>query len=211
MSQTSKFLSCVFFVVSLIGLTCAQIPAPLHDYHPGCTSISQSRSSDCMAAMHRYCVDNKYGLAAYPQEVGQNEFGFLCTDTRWYNDVSYSEIPNCAGNTQSAACYSSAHRWCDKIDKSGVGMIQELGNGVVGLACVPYKWAGSVAISDLKKQHPGCSSPSAAQSPPCLAAVHRYCSSKGLGLGGAIMEVGRFDVTVGCISAARYKTAKVSE
>jgi hypothetical protein len=189
------------------------VDLPLRSYHSGCTSMSGSRSPECMAAMHRYCYLNGKGSAAYPQEVGVNEFGFLCSNATWYGDVSYNDIPNCAGpaeNTQSAACYSSAHRLCDKIGKGGVGIIQELGDGVAGLACVPYFWYNSVKISQLKEQHPGCTSPSLAQEPPCLSAVHRFCSSKGFGQGGVITELGSDEVAVGCIEAATYVAAKVT-
>jgi hypothetical protein len=112
---------------------------PLRSYHSGCTSIQGSRTPDCMAAMHRYCYMNGKGSAGYPQEIGADEFGVLCSNATWYGDVAYDAIPNCAGpatNTQSAACYSSAHRFCDSIGKGGVGMIQEIGAGLsVSPAC----------------------------------------------------------------------------
>ncbi|OQU98719.1 hypothetical protein CLAIMM_04460 [Cladophialophora immunda] len=182
---------------------------PLNTFHAGCNSVAGSRTTDCMAAMHRYCYLNGLGAAAYPQEAGQDEIGFLCTSTKWYGDVAYSEIPNCNGNTQSAACYSSAHRYCDRTGQNGAGIIQELGNGVAGLACVATPWYITVKIADLRALHPGCTSPSLAQSSDCVAAAHRYCNSRGWGAGGVINELGADEVALGCIGDATYVSVKV--
>jgi len=89
-------------------------------------------------------------------------------------------------------------------------MIQEVGNGVVGLACVPYAWYGLVDIADLTAQHPGCTSPSQAQDPACVAATHRYCTVNNLGVGGAITEVRVSQVELGCIPAANYHIDRVA-
>jgi hypothetical protein len=185
---------------------------PLRSYHSECASVHDSRSPQCMAAMHRFCYLNGKGSAAYPQEVGIDEIGFLCTRATWYGNVPYADIPNCVGeasNTQSAACYSSAHRFCDGIGQGGAGIIQELGDGVAGLACVPTPWYHIVKIADLEKLHSGCSLPALAQSPACASAAHRYCSSNGLGPGGVINELGLDEVALGCISDSVYVISKV--
>jgi hypothetical protein len=162
-----------------------------------------------MAAMHRFCYMNGKGSAAYPQEAGIDEFGLFCADATWYGPVPYSNIPNCAGQTQSAACYSSTHNYCDAIGRGGAGIIQEQGDGVVGLACVPLSWYNVVKISELAMLHDGCNSPAAAQQSACLSAAHRYCTSHGLGLGGVITELGRDEVALGCITEAVYAAVKV--
>ncbi|CAG8980941.1 hypothetical protein HYALB_00003800 [Hymenoscyphus albidus] len=120
------------------------------------------------------------------------------------------DLPNCNGATQSVGCYSSVHRFCISIDKTGFGMVQELGSGVVGLACVPYSWYGLLDTSVLRAQHAGCTSPSQGQEPACIAAIHRYCTANNLGQGGAITEVRTFEVEAACIRAATYRTAKVA-
>lgn len=162
-----------------------------------------------MAAIHRFCYMNGKGSAAYPQEVGVNEFGFVCVDVSWYGEVAYSQIPNCVGKTQSAECFSSTHRYCNANGHGGVGIIQELGVGVVGLACVPAPWYHIVKIAKLANLHSGCNSLNKAQEPPCLSAAHRYCSNRGLGIGGVIAELGRDEVALGCIVGGIYTTAKV--
>lgn len=89
-------------------------------------------------------------------------------------------------------------------------MVQELGDTGVGLACVPYSWYGVLDISVLRGQHPACTTTSQAQDPPCLAAIHRYCTGHGLGIGGAITEVRPFEVEAACISQGSYHGARVT-
>lgn len=178
-------------------------------YRSGCISVHNSRKPDCMDAMHRFCSNTGKGDAAYPQEVGIDEFGLVCAKASWYGEVAYSNIPNCVGKTQSAECFSSTHHYCDATGHGGAGIIQELGVGVVGLACVPTPWYHVVKVAELAKLHNGCNSPAKAQESPCLAAAHRYYSNRGLGIGGVISELGRDEVTLGCITDGTYTAAKV--
>jgi len=92
MLQAFGILSLVLSLFPVLPATYAQIQAPLSDYHPGCNSVSLSRDPACMAALHRYCQDNNYGIAGYPQEVGVAEFGFLCAQTIFFGDVAYGMI-----------------------------------------------------------------------------------------------------------------------
>lgn len=192
---------------ALVDGRCAKCER-LRCYHPGCASVNDSRDPDCMAAMHRFCYMNSKGQAAYPQEIGVDEFGLLCTGSTWYGEVAYSHIPNCLGNTQSASCYSSAHRYCDSIGRGGAGIIQEQGDGVVGLACVPTSWYETVKIAEFAMLHDRCNSPALGQNPACLSAAHRYCTSHGLGSGGVITELGQDEVALGCITEAKYEIVK---
>jgi hypothetical protein len=90
----TKLLSGPVFLLCLAQHGKAQIQAALNQYHPGCNNLGLSRSPDCMAAFHRYCTQNKFGGAGYPQEVGTDEIGFLCAQTIWYGDVNYSTFPS---------------------------------------------------------------------------------------------------------------------
>jgi hypothetical protein len=132
----------------------------------------------------------------------------------WYGDVSYGKIPNYASdrsNTQSLPCYSSARRYCAIQNFPGVGTIQEMVIGVVALGCVSYAWYGVVQVTELQNHHPDCSSTLKSQDSECLAAIHRFCSANGLGVGGAIVESGGPNVVnVACIKAANYVSVKVN-
>jgi len=187
-------------VAALVQLYSRELP--LHTYHPDCTSYGQADKPACMAAMHRYCYMNNKGSAAYPQEQSSDSLAFVCANAAWYGDVPYgAAIPYCSAGTQSPGCYASAHRYCDSIGKSGLGIVQELGAGVVGLACVPVSWYNIVKIAELQRKHAGCTSPEKAQSPDCKAAVHRFCQDNGHGIAGGITELGADEVAVGCITA----------
>lgn len=52
----------------------------------GCSSVHDSRSSDCVAAGHRACTgrDKAAGLIG---EAGSDEFGVGCIDVEWYGEV----------------------------------------------------------------------------------------------------------------------------
>lgn len=79
----------------LISLANAQYKY-LVEYHPECGSDVLALTSGCMAAMHRLCVDNKLGSAAYPQEFGTNKVSFLCIDTPYYEDsIAYFALADC--------------------------------------------------------------------------------------------------------------------
>ena len=164
-----------------------------------------------MAAMHRYCIYNNRGAAAYSQEVGSTTIGFLCREVLWENDVAYDNVPGCSSSaTQTQACYSYAHRFCDYIGQNGVGIPLEVGSNAVNIACVRTSWLGIVKIATLQLLHPGCRDSTVTQNADCAAAVHRWCSGQNLGLGGLITEIGaRDDVEVGCISAANMNDVPV--
>lgn len=192
------------------GISPRQGGTPLHIYHDGCNSNSRSRTADCMAAMHRYCVFNNKGAAAYSQEVGPTSIAFLCMEVLWKKDVTYDNLPGCSRSaTQTQACYSYAHRFCDYMGQNGVGIPLEVGSDVINMACVRTSWLGIVKIAALQLQHSGCRDGSVTQSADCAAAVHRWCSGQNLGLGGLITEVGADEVEVGCISAANMNDVQI--
>ncbi|MGZ8931265.1 MAG: hypothetical protein ACXW0O_09770, partial [Methylosarcina sp.] len=60
----------------------------LKNQHSGCDNLGKSQTSDCRAAIHRWCVNNKKGNAGLSQEVGAGVFGVACIQANWYGDVS---------------------------------------------------------------------------------------------------------------------------
>jgi len=213
LSTTSKSrgsLFCtIFLFFSLNSTLVLGLTKPLSIYHPECIWVTQSRTPQCMAAMHRACYLNGIGDVAYPQEVGLDEIAFLCMHTTSYTDVAYSEIPNCVEpNSQSYYCYNSARRYCERFSNSVTGIIQELGRGVAGLACVTTPWSKTVRQRELAALHPGCNSYDKAQTAECASASHRYCTSQGF-VGGLINKVENGRVTVTCVSDATLTAAKM--
>ncbi|KAF1995077.1 hypothetical protein P154DRAFT_624262 [Amniculicola lignicola CBS 123094] len=177
----------------------------LAEYHPGCYSVERSRTPQCVVAMHRSCIYNEKGSTAIPQEVGRHSLGFLCTEAKSYEDVKYSDIPNCKGAmSQFGPCYSSVHQYCDKAGHGGVGIVQELGVDSASVACIPYASYQNVKMTTLQSYHSGCNSPALGQSADCASAVHRYCFRNGRGNGGVVTELGKDEIAVGCIKEGNY-------
>jgi hypothetical protein len=87
--------SLTILLSSVLSLTSAQFYGFLNNYDADCYSDEFAGSSSCFAAMHRLCMTNDLGSAAYPQEVGHNEVSFLCMNSTYY-DVYYSVLPDCA-------------------------------------------------------------------------------------------------------------------
>lgn len=198
-----------FVLLSLSSTLVQGVMQPLRTYHPECTSVTQSRTPQCMAAMHRACYLNGIGDVAYPQEVGRDEISFLCMHSISYADVAYSEIPNCAGqSSQTSSCYNSARRYCERFNSDVAGIIQELGDGVAGLACVPTPWSKAVPQDELAALHPGCNHYGKSQAPECASASHGYCNSQGF-VGGFIDRVENNQVTVACVSDATLTSANI--
>jgi hypothetical protein len=104
--------------------------------------------------------------------------------------------PDCKDNPQSPACVAAIHRACETRGASG-GMSQEVGNGVFGVACFDTKWFGDVSIDDLRSKHPGCDSANKSRSSDCVAAIHRFCETRGAG-GGISQEIGNGVLGVAC-------------
>lgn len=123
------------------------------------------------------------------------------------------DLPNCqsgssdadwAGASQSIACYTSAHRYCARIGKPGIGIVVEYGVPDMILTCVPYTWYGVVEMVELSALHQDCNSFEKAQDGACKAAVHRWCYRNKFGDGGVITEA-RLpsrpnEVEVGCMN-----------
>lgn len=58
----------------------------LRTQHSGCDSTEKSRSSDCVAAIHRACNVRGAG-GGVAQEIGNGVFGVACFDTKWFGDI----------------------------------------------------------------------------------------------------------------------------
>jgi Domain of unknown function (DUF4157) len=117
--------------------------------------------------------------------------------------------PGCSGDPQSPECVAAIHRACAALGAGG-GMSQEVGNGVFGVACFDTKWYGDVSIGDLRSKHPGCNLENS-QSPECVAAIHRFCSSSFGAGGGMSQEVGNGVFGVACFDTKWYGDVSIDD
>jgi len=185
----------------------ARNPAPgsLASLHSSCSGDPQS--SHCVSAIHQACNQRGAG-GGISQEVGNGGLSVACFDTKWFGDISIDELrtqhPGCdsTGKSQSSDCVAAIHRACN-VRGAGGGIAQEVGNGVLGVACFDTKWFGDISIDELRTQHSGCNSTGKSRSSDCVAAIHRACNVRGAG-GGIAQEVGNGVLGVACFDTKWY-------
>jgi hypothetical protein len=188
--------------------------ATLKSLHPGCDDESKSQTPDCVAAIHRFCENSVKG-AGISQEVGSNVFGVACFTPTSYGDVSLTELagqhPGCNAESLSRSpdCVSAIHRVCAASSPGGAGVSQEVGAGVLGVACFTPSWYGDVSLDALSSKHPGCNGLEKSQQGECMAAVHRWCADSGLGGAGLVQEVGNGVFGVACFQPSSYGDVKI--
>mmetsp|Transcript_31424 Transcript_31424/g.63864 ORF Transcript_31424/g.63864 Transcript_31424/m.63864 type:complete len:386 (-) Transcript_31424:2967-4124(-) len=123
----------------------------LQTHHSSCHA-GASQSNECASAIHRWCGANGHGSVGIAQELGSDHFLLRCFGATWYGDVSIQDLRNqhhgCdnVGKGNTADCVSAMHRWCGANNKGTQGLAQELGNGVIGVACFDSEWYGDVAV-----------------------------------------------------------------
>ena len=121
--------------------------------HSGCNNIDKSQSADCMSAVHRWCAADGRGGAGLAQEVGPSSFGVACFQPSSYQDVSINDLRAQIGGcdsvdkSQTSACLAAIHRWCNENHKGTAGLAQEVGNGVLGVACLNSAGYSDVAAT----------------------------------------------------------------
>lgn len=205
--------SAIVFVV--LGLAKSHA-VTLTELHGGRNTGSNSRSPDCVSAMHRYCVNYVAGggsVAGVSQELGNGVFGVACFDAAWYGEVPLSDLRNMhggcnLGKSQHPDCMAAVHRWCEQTGRGGAGIVQEVGNNVFGVACFNPRSYQGVSLNILTEAHGGCNSIAKSQDSDCVAAMHRWCGNRGIGTGLA-QEVGTDEFGVACFDNRWYGDVRV--
>jgi hypothetical protein len=167
--------------------------------HPACNERYQSRSMECTAAAHRFCLNNGYG-AGITQEVGVTDFGIACFPVSLSRDATWEELRSyhsACSDPQGHDCMAAVHRLCNAYGYTG-GLIEELGPGVAGVNCFAGGSYESVPMSALGGCVPGQTS-----GVVCTSSVHGYCSARGFA-GGLVQEVGTSDVGVACFDGGYF-------
>jgi hypothetical protein len=210
-----------FFLLCMPGIftTKAYAQETLVELHSGCDSVSKSRNSDCVAAMHHYCEKHNLGGAGISQEVGGDAIGVACVKRNWYGSVPLHELTkivngcnNIAGS-QTGACVAAVHRWCSQSGKGGVGVVQETGKEqgvpVFGVACFAAKTYQDVPLTALQKEHPDCNAVDKSQASSCVSAAHRWCTNNRKGGGGFSQEEGNGVLGIACFDPMAYRAVKI--
>ena len=173
---------------------------PLSSYHDGCNAPDKARTPECISAAYRYCKANGYNIGL-PQFKTAYDIGVSCLRGADRHDVSYETLRSFHGDCNgaySSECIAATHRYCSSIGY-GAGIGQELGEGVVGVACFNPSLYTDVSHQQLADLDAGCR-PNNSQSLSCTTAAHRWCSLKGYA-SGLIQEVGPGAYGVACTNA----------
>jgi len=160
---------------------------PLQSFHAGCTKqdITNSRSPDCVSAMHGFC-SHAYTKdhAGISQEVPQDAFTVACFHADFYR-APLSELPNCKfDDSQHGDCVADTQNWCRNNGHGDLGLVQEIPDPTVfDVACFWSNWYGDMSISILSSYVAGCNRPHKSQTNDCVAAIHRWCNAQGYDAG----------------------------
>lgn len=205
-------LSLVILLVLTFFQTFVFAKDTLLEYDSKCNSYSKSRNSHCVAAAYRFCSDPKAyrGAAGIIQEIKFHGFGVACFAPSNYSDVSLKDLtalhPGCNDKSlsQHPACVSAVHRWCTKTGNGNAGIVQEVKNGVFGVACINAQVYQDVSINALTATNRGCNSSERSQEPDCVSAIHRWCVNNGKGNAGLAQETESNVFGVACFQATWY-------
>ena len=130
-------------------------------------------------------------------------------------EVVLSELHSgCNTNLRSRHpdCVAAMHRFCNRVTYPGIkmGISREHTNQRIGMSCLRAHWGGDVHISELQRHHGGCTLQKS-QHRDCLAAIHRYCTSKfGSAFAGMSQEVGNGVLGVRCFRSTRKQSVPVA-
>jgi hypothetical protein len=193
-------------------------PLKWEKYHSGCNDVSKSQTSECAAAVHRYC--NSIGSQAGEiQEAGNGVFGTVCLNGSWYGDApidtlkGYNSGCNDVSKSQTSECASAIHQYC--LWKTGTGynagIVQEVGSNAFSVLCFNAGSSYGVFENQLKSYHSGCDSISKANTADCAAAIHRFCNAHGVTAGAFQGTSANNVINLVCFDSNWYNDISINE
>ena len=194
----------------------------LSELHGQCDKSDKSRTSDCVAAMNRFCEQATYPTAiktlGVSRELQPGVIGMSCVRSELDEVVRIDTLqkyhPECntVSKSQHRDCLSAIHRFCMARFGNSVeyaGMSQEIpSTESLYVACFRSSKKRHVPIGDLTELHGGCKYP-ASDTSDCFAAASRWCFNAGYA-GGITQEVNSAGVTVACYNAEFFGNAFIS-
>ena len=211
----------VVIVYYMVGIAAAaedmcDVIAPditLNEAFSRCRLNTQSRSSDCVAAMHRFCEKVTYPTTMKTFGVSRehitNAIGMSCVNSVQMTSVSidtlqqYHSACNTVTKNQHRDCLAAIHRYCmERFGVDAAGISQEIPSSKhLYVACFRSPKKQHVPFSQLIELHSGCRFPNS-DSDNCFAAASRWCNKVSPDYAGGItQEVNRDGVTIACYIA----------
>lgn len=194
----------------------------MSQHHAGCTATTFSTGSGgygayttaCITAAQKYCQAVKGSTGAIIQEGTGDFLGIICVKAANLYNLDISVLTGLhegctlaqatSNGGYSNACVAAAHRYC--VNRTnGTGSVTQHNGASFSVTCttgtsVSYE----VAIDALTLKHDLCSDATIAGAANhgypgvCVAAVHRYCTDRGL-IGGILTEYAEAKGIVDCI------------
>ena len=144
--------------------------------------------------------------------MGRREGEFQPTGTFAVNLEAKIGECNSIQVSRSVACVAAMHRVCVDSGRGGGGVSQEVNSakGVFGVGCFTPSHYQNVPIATLQTHVGECSQPIHSQSPACVAAARRWCTTNGHGSAGIAQEAGADEIGVACIRASSYDVVSIA-
>ena len=209
--MTRIFVTFLLFVAACYGGK-IQIPEEgLKAFHNGCTSNKLTRSSHCVAAMHRFCnkivfpsphIKPPQGqLVGISRETMNNRIGVSCVVSKSIANINVNVLKNkCTTSlSQAPQCLIGIHRFCQKkFGQNFVGISQEIPNkNDLTTACFKSSKKQLVPIKQLRMRNHECKNIAQWYTDHCFSAASRWCIDQGFS-GGITQEASKGKVLVAC-------------
>jgi hypothetical protein len=178
--------------------------AELTQYQGGCSSAN-AFSDYCNSGANRYCQARGYKGGFGPVEYGPESGMIVCLADAYYLEVTYASLTAqhdyCPSlGAFSVQCNSAIHRLCSQWGYvSGVGPVEHIGNQTADIICTRHAQGYEVSFNTLAQYHEECTGTQNAFSPPCQAAINRFCQAHGHVTGFGVVEY-NVDAYVICLN-----------
>ena len=207
-------MCCMVSITAATGGQCKVFPPDktLSELHSRCDNVDKGRTSDCVAAMNRFCEQTTFPTAistlGVSREQQPNIIGMSCVRSEYNGVVSIDTLqqhhPECntVAKSQHRDCLSAIHRFCmAKLGNSYAGISQEIPSiESLYIACFHSTKKLHVPFGDLTALHGECKFPDDSDTSDCFAAASRWCV-RACYDGGITQEVNYDGITIACYNA----------
>ncbi|HEX8696323.1 MAG TPA: hypothetical protein VF746_28150 [Longimicrobium sp.] len=117
----------------------------LQELHPECGGPADAQTPACVAAVRRYCANERSLSGGLIQEVGPGSAAVACFRATRQRDVEYrrllaiSAACNGPGAAGSLSCVTASAEWCRLGNRSELGLPQEVGRDSLAVSCFPAR------------------------------------------------------------------------
>lgn len=117
----------------------------LRQIHPECRGAADAQTPACVAAVRRYCANERSLSGGLIQEVGATSAAVACFRATRQGNVAYRRLYqnsarcNGPGAAGSLSCMTASAEWCRQGNRNESGLPQEVGRDSLAVACFPAR------------------------------------------------------------------------